>query len=250
MQRIKGRHREAIALVLFLALARASAAYDVAEVANPGSIRGRVVFAGTPPAPIKTAIERDAKVCGAHIAEAAVQVDKNGGLAHVALWLTDIESGLAPDPAAAPKLDNVQCRFVPHVQTFAVGETLLIRNSDPILHNTHASVLEGEGTLFNLALPTQGKEIRKPIKKTGIQQVKCDAGHTWMNAYFLVFEHPYHVVTDAAGMFALNGIPAGTYTLRAWHETLGTRDVQVKVGAGGSTEVPAITFAVTASPGR
>jgi len=235
---------------LGIAVAGRAMTYEVEPVPNPGSLRGRVVFQGTAPPAVKTAIERDAKVCGTHIEEVAVQVGKDGGLGNVAVWLIDIESGAAPDFAATPRLDNVHCRFVPHVQTLAVGETLLVRNSDPILHNTHAYVLEGEGNLFNLALPTQGKEIRKPIKKTGIHQVKCDAGHTWMNAYFLVFDHPYHAVTDAAGNFTLSGIPAGTYTLRAWHETLGQRDVQVKVTPGGTTEIGAIPFAATASPGR
>jgi len=247
MHGIKSRHPEAMALIAFL-MVEVAAAYEVVGVADPGGLRGRVVFEGTPPAPVKTAIERDTKVCGAHVEEAAVQVAKDGGLAHVALWLTDIESGSAPDLATTPKLDNIHCRFEPHVQTLTVGQTLLIRNSDPILHNTHSYVLEGAGNLFNLALPTQGKEIRKPIKKTGIHQVKCDAGHTWMNAYFLVFDHPYHAVTDAAGTFELNGIPAGTYTLRAWHESLGTRDVQVTVAAGSATGVPVIEFA--AQPSR
>jgi hypothetical protein len=244
-----GAARIALAAMLTAGANRASG-YEVAAVTDPGGVHGRVVLEGAPPTAVKTAIERDTKVCGTHIEEAAVQVGKDGGLANVAVWLADIESGAAPDFAATPKLDNVQCRFVPHVQTLAVGETLLVRNSDPILHNTHAYVLEGDGNLFNLALPTQGKEIRKPIKKTGIQQVKCDAGHTWMNAYFLVFDHPYHTVSDAAGSFSLKGIPPGTYTLRAWHETLGKRDVQVKVTAGGTAEIAAITFAAPASPGR
>jgi len=244
-------HAAPVGLVaILIAAAGRVSGYDVVEVTNSGGVRGRIAFEGTPPAAVKTAIERDAKVCGTHVEEAAVQVGNDGGLAHVAVWLTDIESGAAPDPAATPKLDNIHCRFVPHVQTLAVGQTLLIRNSDPILHNTHSYVLEGAGNLFNLALPTQGKEIRKPIKKTGIHQVKCDAGHTWMNAYFLVFDHPYHAVTDAAGRFVLNGIPAGTYTLRAWHETLGTRDVQVKVAAEDTADIPVILFATTASPGR
>jgi hypothetical protein len=237
----------AIGAALVLAIIPPASAYETIAVPTPGTIRGRIVFQGTPPPALKTAIQRDAKVCGAHVEAAPVQVGSAGGLMHAAAWLTDIEAGAAPRLDAQPKLDNVNCRFVPHVQTLEAGDTLVIRNSDPILHNTHAYVLEGEGTLFNLALPTQGKEIRKPIKKTGIQQVKCDAGHTWMNAYFLVFEHPYHAVTDASGGFTLQDVPPGKYTLRVWHATLGSRDVAVEVVAGTVTTIPAIVFAAATS---
>ena len=240
---MRGRTGAAAALLLALGGGPSPArAYEAVLVRDGGSLHGVVVFRGTAPAPALSKITRDEAVCGKQAGDQSLRVGKGGGLADVAVYLADIESGRAIDLAHAQKLDNVHCQFEPHLQTLSVGQTLVIRNSDPILHNTHASVLEGAGNIFNIALPTQGKEIRKVVAKPGVQQVKCDAGHTWMNAYFLVFEHPYHTVTDADGHFALQDIPAGSYTLRAWHERLGTVDAKVQVAGARDVEVQALVM--------
>ena len=58
-------------------------------------------------------------------------------------------------------------------------------------------------------------------------------------AYVFVMEHPFFAVTDASGRFSIAGLPAGKYTLYAWHETFGTlqQEVEVKAGADGATFV-------------
>ena len=219
-----------------------AAAYEPIEVTNGGALHGVVKLEGKPPAPTLVRIDRDETVCGKQSPDESIVVGKDGGLANVVVALADIETGRAIDLTHTQRLDNLHCQFVPHVQSLSVGQALLIRNSDPILHNTHAHVLDGTGNVFNIALPLQGKEIRKVLKNPGVQHLKCDAGHTWMNAYFLVFEHPYHAVTDTDGKFALAGIRPGTYTLRTWHEVLGRSEVTVKVEAGRDVEVPAIVL--------
>jgi hypothetical protein len=57
---------------------------------------------------------------------------------------------------------------------------------------------------------------------------KCDV-HPWMIAYVGVVEHPYFAVTGGGGRFELKDLPAGTYTLEAWHEQLGTRTAEVTI---------------------
>jgi hypothetical protein len=39
-----------------------------------------------------------------------------------------------------------------------------------------------------------------------------------MLAYVVVLDTPHFAVTDAAGEFAIRGVPAGAYTLVVWHE--------------------------------
>ncbi len=58
--------------------------------------------------------------------------------------------------------------------------------------------------------------------------------HGWMNAYAGVVEHPYFAVSGADGLFTIGGLPAGTYQVEAWHETLGTQSGDVTVEADGS----------------
>jgi hypothetical protein len=122
------------------------------------------------------------------------------------------------------------------VQAVSTGTKIEIRNSDPILHNTH-SYLEGTRTLFNLALPLQGQKIKRKMKKPGLVNLKCDAGHTWMSAYIVVRDDPYFAVTDEKGEFSISDIPPGTYQLKAWHETLGTQEKEITIEPNGKTSV-------------
>ena len=51
------------------------------------------------------------------------------------------------------------------------------------------------------------------------------------------FEHPFFAVSGEDGTFEIGGLPAGSYTLEAWHETLGARSAEATVGAEGVVEV-------------
>ena len=48
-----------------------------------------------------------------------------------------------------------------------------------------------------------------------------------MTAHFWVMDHPFFAVTDAEGKFEIPGLPAGEYTVVAWHEVLGERETSV-----------------------
>jgi hypothetical protein len=71
--------------------------------------------------------------------------------------------------------------------------------------------------------------------------VKCNV-HPWMKAYIAVVGNPYFQVTGDDGSFTLKNVPPGTYTLTAWHETYGSMDQMVTVGASESKKDVNITF--------
>ena len=50
-------------------------------------------------------------------------------------------------------------------------------------------------------------------------------------------EHPYFAVTADGGEFELKNLPAGTYTIEAWHEKLGTPDAEVTIGEKESKNI-------------
>jgi hypothetical protein len=79
-------------------------------------------------------------------------------------------------------------------------------------------------------LPNQGQRIRKPLKKSGIVRVECDA-HGWMLGWIYVAENPYYAVTDKDGSFTIKDVPAGTYTLVTWQEYAGEVETKVTVKA-------------------
>jgi hypothetical protein len=58
--------------------------------------------------------------------------------------------------------------------------------------------------------------------------------HGWMNAFVGVLTHPFYATSGADGGFSIQGLPAGTYELEAWHEKFGTRTISVTVAENGS----------------
>src|SRR3989338_5892733 len=70
--------------------------------------------------------------------------------------------------------------------------------------------------------------------------LKCDV-HFWMTGYLHVLAHPFFAVTGEDGSFTIPGLPAGTYTLEAWHGVLGTQTAEITVGAGSSQSL-SLTF--------
>ena len=53
-----------------------------------------------------------------------------------------------------------------------------------------------------------------------------------MSAFVVAMQNPYFVVTDKTGVYTLNDVPSGKYTLTTWHERLksDSREVEVKDG--------------------
>ncbi|MEX0880365.1 MAG: carboxypeptidase regulatory-like domain-containing protein [Thermoanaerobaculia bacterium] len=220
------------AFVTFLALAfsvSSVSGYVGTTVSNGGAVSGTVTAPGAKALP-PVRVAKDAQVCSATHQPETIVVGKDGALANAVVYLKDIATGKPLDKAAKASLDNKACTYVPHVAVVPVGSTLTIHSSDNVLHNVHA--LMGSDTLFNIALPLPGMQIPQTMRKPGIVNVKCDAGHTWMAATIYVVEHPYYAVTDAAGKFDLKDVPPGTYTLVAWHESLGTQEQKVTVATG------------------
>jgi hypothetical protein len=56
------------------------------------------------------------------------------------------------------------------------------------------------------------------MNRQGLVDLRCNAGHVWMNAEMLVVPHPYYAITDPEGSFRLTNVPAGEYEIEAWHE--------------------------------
>jgi plastocyanin len=211
--------REVGALVLVLSLglagvARPSAHYTEAPVADGGTLTGRVRFVGEPPKGEPLAVRKNTDVCGEHKPSQALVVGPTKGVRGTVVALEGVQRGKrAPDF----ELDNAKCLFVPHVSAVMAGAKVRIRNSDPILHNTHG-FLERQ-TVFNIALPMkdQAVDVTQRIKKPGVVEVVCDA-HTHMRAWIVVRDNPYFAVTDDSGQFRIDEIPPGRYRVTAWHE--------------------------------
>jgi hypothetical protein len=168
-------------------------------------------------------------------------VVQNGALQNAFVYLKDGVSGrVFPVPTEPVVLDQEKCRYTPRVLGVRVGQPLQIRNSDPLLHNVRTQAEINQ--TFNMSTPVEGMTFDHVFATREIMvPIRCDV-HAWMHAYVGVLEHPYFGTTAADGRVVLNNVPPGSYTIEAWHETLGTRSEQVTVAAKESKDV-AFAFA-------
>ena len=116
-----------------------------------------------------------------------------------------------------------------------VGQTLQIRNDDQLLHNVHSS--SAVGNSFNVAQPIAGMVYSfTPKSEEAMVKIGCDV-HRWMTAYVGVVSNPYFAVSAPDGSFEIPNVPAGKYTIEAWHEQLGTLTSAVVVKSGATAPV-------------
>ncbi|ADO73786.1 conserved uncharacterized protein [Stigmatella aurantiaca DW4/3-1] len=203
-------------------------------VTSRGTIRGGVTFKGAPPEAAELAPSADPACEGMSLKEQSLLV-KDGKLQNVLVRVRGPVPGAAAAVTAPVVVDQQKCSYQPRVQGAVAGQPLQIKNSDGTMHNVRGML--GTKALFNVAQPPSAPPVTKPVPaEVELLQLKCDV-HPWMRAYVAVSPHPYFVTTGEDGAFALEGVPAGTYTLEAWHETLGTRTAEVTVKEGTPAEV-------------
>jgi len=207
--------RTAAALVLALLVAAPALAYEVVAVADGGTLSGTVKFAGLPPKLEPLAVNKNRDVCGEQKASEALVVGPERGVRGSVILLEGVARGKKGE--ADVVLDNHRCVFVHHVTVTMPGERARVKNSDPILHNTHGFL--GKATVFNLALPNKDQmiEVTKRLTRPGVVRVVCDA-HPHMAAWMIVHDSPYYAVSDERGAFKIDGIPPGSYKVTMWHE--------------------------------
>ena len=223
---------------LFLVGFNCAEAYTVMEggVADGGTISGRVSFNGTPPAAEMLVVDEDVQACGGDRPAEDLLVSASGGIKNVVLSIENVASGKAWDFAEEFVYDQSTCTFVPHVLLLQAGMPGVVKNSDAVGHNFH-TISQG---IFNTNkkinpgadMAVQANKIRRP----GVIRVKCDI-HSWMSGWWYVTATPYAVITDDEGNFSITGIPAGTYTVKIWHEKLGESEQTVEVTANATTEL-------------
>ena len=196
-------------------------------------VKGRVLFDGTPPPVEKVEVKSDIPTCGSSKEVRKIILGAEGGVANAVVKIIGAAGTTEPGKGT---LDQVQCEFVPHVQVLPVGSALTITSSDSVLHNSHGFYEDGS-TAFNIAVPIVGMEVTQKLNKVGMLKLRCDAGHTWMNAYIMVSDTPHYALTDTNGNFSLGGVPIGQYEIEVWQEWLGVHRESLIVKEGETAPV-------------
>ena len=210
--------------------------------ATDSSITGTITLLGTPKPEIPINFGAS---CGKFAPPATTRhyvVGSNAGLANVFVYVVDAKR--VPVTGPGPLIDQIGCMFEPYVTGVGVNQPFAIRNSDPEMHNVHASPRNPQNKEFNFAQMT-GPSVKLVsfAYPEVLIRLKCDV-HPWMFAYVGVVDHPWFAISDSDGTYQIpQGIPAGRYRLSAVHLKAGiqTQDIIVK---SGQPTVVNFTFAV------
>jgi hypothetical protein len=202
------------------------------------SATGVVRYEGPAIQALPLRMNADPKCAELHQGEPVLARDRlvaaDGGVANVFVYLKEAPPGTGPfaAPQEPVRLTQERCFYEPRVLGILVQQQLEVHNEDATLHNVRC--LAKTNRPFNLGQPAQTPP-RTKFFTTPEEAVKfkCDV-HPWMAAYVFVMSHPFFAVTDAAGRFSIPNLPAGRYTLHAWHETFGSLQQEIEVADGAA----------------
>jgi hypothetical protein len=192
------------------------------------TLSGKVTFEGTAPKPARVRMDSD-PLCvplGKTATSETLLIGAGGAIRNVFVYVKDgLGNRTFPTPKTPVVLDQKGCVYTPHVFGVQVGQAINISHSDPAVHNVNATAKTNQG--FNLIQP-KGTPMRARMfdKPEVMVSFRCDV-HPWMGSWAGVLPHPFFAVSGADGAFEIKGLPAGSYTLEAWHETLGTQTQKI-----------------------
>ena len=202
-----------------------------------GTVTGKVTYTGTPAhqKPIDMSKEPScAKQHATPVTTETVVTGPGNALENVVVY---VSSG-APDdgqvPAQAVTYEQKGCQYIPHVLAMHVNQEFKILNDDQTSHNIHP--LAKVNNEWNLSQPPGSQPISKKYDKEEFIPVKCNI-HPWMHGYFAVLKTSHYDVSKGGGDFKLPNLPAGKYTITAWHEDYGTQTADVTITGNESKDV-------------
>lgn len=204
-----------------------------AATVGTNTLKGAVAWNGD--APERKKLKREADpVCGAKEMLSEVTLVNGGKLQNVVVYVTG--KGLpTKEVGGAVKVSQVDCMYRPRVQCGQKGQEIVVSNPDKTMHNVHGYKADGK-TWFNQAQMGGAPPIKKKFKDGGaLYSFKCDV-HPWMAGYVFSTDNGYCAVTGEDGSFSIEGLPAGTFTVTAWHEKWGQKTAEVTIEDGKPAE--------------
>jgi plastocyanin len=193
--------------------------------AASGSIRGRVDFRTTAAPPPQRPNPVNPSASSRKLDAEAPQA---------VLYLATAPRGAFEQPETSRvRLDQRNETFLPHVLAVTTGTVVDFPNSDSVYHNVFSL---SKAARFDLGRYGAGRSRSVRFERPGIVRVFCDI-HSHMNAFILVFSHPFFAVTDAEGRFRIDGVPPGNYSLVAWSDKGSFEPKSVVVTDGAASQI-------------
>jgi plastocyanin len=214
-----------VSFVSFVVIASSSKLDAEVEAARNGAIRGRVELRR-----LATTVERRPGV--ADLGSPAGR-DVPDLLRSVVYLESAPRGAFETDEGGHAVMDQRNEMFVPHVLAITTGTIVDFPNSDKLYHNVFSL---SKTRRFDLGRYAAGHSQSVRFDRPGIVRVFCDI-HSHMNAFILVFSHPFFALTDADGRYRIDNVPPGTYGVIAWNEGISSETKPVTVPDGGIAEL-------------
>src|SRR6266404_5675596 len=145
--------------------------------------------------------------------------------------------GSFPQPVSLPMKQVTQkdLTFIPSLLPVRVGSKVEFTNLDDLYNNIFSY---SPAKRFDLGRyrPDERPIPTQVFDKPGLVILRCDI-HEHMRGLILVLNTPYFVMTDTAGRFRLDKLPAGRYTLKAWIDSRTTREKSIELKDGQTLHV-------------
>lgn len=216
--------------------------------ASFAQITGKVTMQGTPPEMPEVkgiaAIPQCAALHKDPVYDDSVVVGDKGEFANVIVYIkpADGQKLEGPQKTEPAVLDQKGCMYSPHVLAVQTGQPVIVKNSDPFLHNVHSMAIDNP--MFNFAQVVAGDKKLSPFTAVETFQIKCDV-HPWMKSVVRVFDNPFFAQTGEDGKFTIDtkGLKDGTYTVQAWQEKYhDSEPQQVEVKDGKAAKEITFTY--------
>lgn len=206
-------------------------------ISRAADITGTVTLTGTPPAEVPITPLIDDPTCGALHTDTPTThfyvVGKNGEFADVIVSLKNASGNAITGKstganASSVLLDQKGCLYAPQILAIQTGQKVVVRNSDPCIHNVHSTSKAGN-TEHNDVQMSGGPDLTYTFDKPEMfMKFQCDV-HPWMFAWASIFDNPWYAISGADGKFVIKDVPPGTYTVVANHRKLGEQTQTVTV---------------------
>jgi len=142
--------------------------------------------------------------------------------------MTDVSANSPPPHATGPStriIDQKDLAFVPYLQVFRPGDSVVFRNSDRTRHHVYSFSATRQFE-FVLAPGESSRALR--LDKLGVVAVGCNI-HDQMIAYLVVSDAPWIGRSGEDGQVSLTGLPPGDYQVDVWQP-------RMRPGLGGHSQ--------------